>query len=106
MNNAFLSEIFSSDDFCKDYIAFLPELDALLKEENEKKVAKFIQFLDELVQKKNLKEISKYKRLPWLAIWLDKTKEIAHELLYYAKNDEVKKKLFTEDAKNEDTQGI
>jgi len=104
MNNAFLSEIFSSDDFCKDYIAFLPELDALLKEENEKKVDKFIQFLDELVQKKNLKEISKYKRLPWLALWLDKTKEIAHQLLCYAKTSDAKKKHCPEDVNSGNNQ--
>lgn len=105
MNNTFLGEIFSSDDFCKDYIDFLPDLDDVLREDNEKKVDKFISYLDEIVQKKSLKQISKYRRLPWLALWLDKTKEIAHELLYYAKNDEVKKKLCTDEAKSEDTQG-
>ena len=104
MNSSFLNEIFSSDEFCKDYVTFLSELDAVLKEENEKKVDKFIQFLHELVQKKNLDQISKYKRFPWLATWLNKTKEIAHELLYYARNDEVKKRICTENANNKDKQ--
>jgi len=46
-------------------------------------VDKFITFIEEGIKKKSLKEIKSYKRIPWLDVWLEKTKEVALDLTCY-----------------------
>jgi len=93
MNNNFLSEIFASDEFCNDYKGYLDNLESVLDEDNSKKTDKFISFIQESIQKKNFKEIKNYKRIPWLAIWIEKTKEVARDLTCYGGNPEMKKRF-------------
>lgn len=80
-NSSFITEMFTSEVFQQDYVAYLENLDQILNDDNQKKIEKFVDFLEECATKNTLHKVKNYKRLPWLEAWLDSTKSIAHELL-------------------------
>jgi len=81
MNTSFVLEIFSSDDFCKEYQEFLDEFKGILVADNNKKRDKLIIFLMECIKKNALSKIGAYNRLPWLDVWIDDTRNIAESLM-------------------------
>jgi len=80
-NTQFITEIFSSDLFYKDYQEYLKNLDDILEKENAKKTKKFVSFLGKCIEEKTLEKIKHYRRLPWLKTWIKSTKQVASELL-------------------------
>jgi len=81
MNTDFTSEIFSSEEFCQDYEVFMKSFDKSLNEDNNKKVKKLITLAEECLKKNNYDKIKNCTRLPWLQAWVDKTRDIASNLL-------------------------
>ena len=98
MNNNFLSEVFSSEDFREDYQNYLSKLTGILQDDNSKKIDKFITYIEECIKNNSMKELKNYKRIPWLESWLEKTREIAEDLTCYGNNNEdlVKKLKYIE----------
>jgi len=92
MNNNFLIEIFSSDSFREDYNVFLAGLDDSMYADNYQKIERFLVYIEECAEKGTYKDIGKFKRLPWLRLWIEKTKEIGCDLVYYAKRNTLKRK--------------
>ena len=80
-NSQFMTEIFSSPAFYKDYLEYLNNFEHILEHDNKKKLDKFVEFLEDCVNRNAIHEVKKYKRLPWLDQWLETTQVIAHELL-------------------------
>jgi len=80
-NSKFMTEIFSSTAFYKDYLEYLNNFENILQHDNKKKFDKFVEFLEDCVNRNAVHEVKKYKRLPWLDQWLETTQVIAHELL-------------------------
>ena len=80
MNTSFTAEIFSSREFCEDYAKFLEVFDNVLDEDNNKKVQKLIVLAEECMTKNCADKIRKCTRLPWLNVWVEKTKHVALEL--------------------------
>jgi len=80
-NSKFMTEIFSSAAFYKDYLEYLNNFENILQHDNKKKFDKFVEFLEDCVNRNAVHEVKKYKRLPWLDQWLETTQVIAHELL-------------------------
>lgn len=106
MNNSFLAEIFSSDDFCKEYVGFLEVLEKQLKDDNVKKVEKFVHFIEDCLERNSIKEIAKYKRIPWLKSWINKTKNLANDLTSFSKSEGLKKKVKLEGSDSEKFSGL
>jgi hypothetical protein len=79
-NSRFMGEIFSSEEFRKDYVCFLEKLDEILAKDNQKKMEKFLSFLVECVKQNTIEKVRNFKRLPWVEEWLASTKVIANEL--------------------------
>jgi hypothetical protein len=92
MNNNFLVEIFTSDNFKNDYDLFLAGLDDSMFADNYQKIERFTVYIEDCVDKNAYKDIGKFKRLPWLKNWMEKTKETACDLVYYAKRNTIKRK--------------
>jgi len=80
-NSSFITEMFTSEVFQQDYVAYLENLDQILNDDNQKKIEKFVDFLEECATRNTLQKVKNYKRLPWLDAWLESTKSIANELL-------------------------
>jgi len=100
MNNNFLIEIFTSESCRDDYNVFLAGLDDCMYADNYQKIERFLVYIEECVEKGAYKEIGKFKRLPWLRLWIEKTKETACDLVYYAKRNTLKRKVKKEFIKN------
>jgi len=79
-NSRFMGEIFSSEEFRKDYVCFLEKLDEILAKDNQKKMEKFVSFLVECIKQNTIEKVRNFKRLPWVEEWLASTKVIANEL--------------------------
>lgn len=84
MNSTFLKKIFKSELFLSDYRTYLEHFDELSAKENEKKIKKCINSLTDFIEKKKLDRIKSYKRLPWTALWLSETRELAFKLLNFS----------------------
>ena len=80
MNANFVKEIFSSQDFLKDYQEFLQNADIFLRQDNKKKLEKLLDVLVESVKDNNFKKAGALKVFPWLDSWIEDTKKIAQEL--------------------------
>ena len=80
MNASFITEIFASEEFRRDYQAFLAGFDEITDKDTVKKSSKFTSYLIECVKKDSIKNIAKYKRVPWLNLWVLNTKKVAVEL--------------------------
>jgi len=80
MNASFISEIFSSEEFCKDYEAYLKSFDDVLEADNNSKIDKLIETIEDYIRDNRLNELKKYKRIPWPRLWIINTKKIAQEL--------------------------
>ncbi len=80
-NSSFITEMFTSEVFHQDYLAYLGDLDHILNDDNQKKIDKFVDFLESCANNNTLHKIKNYKRIPWLEAWFESTKSIAHELL-------------------------
>jgi len=82
MNNSFIAEIFSSEEFCKVYETFLnAQFERFLIADNNRKIKKLIDLLVICVHKNDITKLSKCNRLPWLDIWLQDARNIAASLL-------------------------
>jgi hypothetical protein len=64
MNNKFLQQIFSDIEFSIDYRVFLDHFQAIMEEDNEKKV-KYLAWLLTNEKDGKKKSIEMVKRLPW-----------------------------------------
>jgi len=93
MNAAFISEIFSSDEFKRDYEIFLKDFNDIADKENVDKTPKFVTFIIQCVKKNKISEIGKYKRIPWLMSWIHNAKKVAFELKETHCESEVSKKV-------------
>jgi len=51
MNNNFISEIFSSEQFCQDYQKYLENFSSILQADNTKKINKLVAFIEECLTK-------------------------------------------------------
>jgi len=102
MNNEFLAQIFSSEAFKSDYETFMTELDDTLNADNNRKMDKLVTQIEGLIKRKALHEISGFKRIPWLKIWIEKTRGIAKELIKSGEDlgSKSKKKVHKEDPKS------
>lgn len=80
MNTNFVKEIFSSEEFLKDYREFLPNMESMLKKDNEKKFNKLISALLECAKVKNFSKIAGLKVFPWIDSWVEETLETANQL--------------------------
>jgi len=80
-NSSFITEMFTSEVFHQDYLAYLENLDHILNDDNQKKMDKFVDFLESCANNNTLHKVKNYKRIPWLEAWFESTKSIAHELL-------------------------
>jgi hypothetical protein len=82
MNNSFIAEIFSSEEFCKVYETFLNnQFERFLLADNNRKIKKLIDLLVTCVHKNDITKLSKCNRLPWLDVWLQDARSIAASLL-------------------------
>ena len=81
MNSAFICEVFGNEEFREDYKNYLHEFKELTEKDNKEKVKRFTSFLEECIKKESFDEIKTYKRIPWLQVWNDKTRKVAHEIL-------------------------
>lgn len=93
MNTSFVQEIFSSEEFLKDYRQFLPGFKNMLQTDNNKKLEKLFSTLLECVQKKNFSKIASLKVFPWLDVWVEETIEIAQDLQNNQKSEQGFKKV-------------
>jgi len=93
MNTNLVQRIFSSDEFLKDYQEFLPNLEVMLKEDNDKKFDKLVKALLECAKIKNFSKIASLKVFPWLDTWMEETIEIASQLANSGKTVCGEKKL-------------
>ena len=80
INTNFTIEMFSSKEFKTDYMSFLTYFDNFLIEDNNSKVEKLLSVAEECLEKNTTIKIKKCIRLPWLQIWIEKTRKIAFEL--------------------------
>lgn len=54
MNSSFINEVFASEQFCKDYSAYLEDLDEILESDNNSKIERFVGFIEECIKKKKI----------------------------------------------------
>jgi len=81
MNTNFITEIFSSEEFCNEYENFLKNFNELLIKDNKKKIEKLKAFLIECIKHDCLHKFDTFNRLPWLEVWIENTNNIATSLL-------------------------
>lgn len=93
MNISFTSELFSSKEFCNDYKLFLDNFDHSLVHDNTKKIEKLVSLAEECIKKKSVDKINKCSRLPWLQVWIDRTNQIAEELLKENNSDPLEQNI-------------
>ena len=77
----FIRKLFSSEVFLKDYQTFFPNFEHLLRKDNKKKLENLLDVLVQCVKENNFKAIGSLKMFPWLDIWMENAKNIAHCLL-------------------------
>ena len=80
MNSHFLTEIFGSEKFRRDYLVFLSNFDAVMEEDTIEKKKRFFNFILECMKQNTYEKILKYRRVPWLKTWIQNTKKVAEEL--------------------------
>jgi hypothetical protein len=80
MNTSFISEIFSSEEFYKDYENYLQSFDNILEVDNKNKIDRMANYIEECIKKKKIRDIRNYKRIPWPKLWIISTKKIAQDL--------------------------
>jgi len=80
MNTTFIGEIFSSEEFCRDYQIYLEHFEGILEADNKNKIDRFASFIEECIRKRKIKDIKTYKRIPWPKLWILNTKNIAQNL--------------------------
>jgi len=80
MNSNFINEIFSSEEFCKDYEIYLTQIDDILEKDNNRKIEMFLNYLEQRIKKGQIDTIRSCKRMPWINLWIDSTKNVAFEL--------------------------
>jgi len=81
MNSNFLSKLFASDEFCSDYESYLNIFEKDAELDNNTKVKKFVTFILSCVKSKKTNSILNYKRVPWLKIWLNNTRNVGLQLM-------------------------
>eukprot|EP01016_Furgasonia_blochmanni_P035932 TRINITY_DN4040_c0_g1_i1.p1 TRINITY_DN4040_c0_g1~~TRINITY_DN4040_c0_g1_i1.p1 ORF type:complete len:301 (+),score=60.04 TRINITY_DN4040_c0_g1_i1:61-903(+) len=81
MNSKFLKFVFSSDKFVKDYNCFLEQFDEETEKDNMSKVQTFAHKVEALIANGKPQDAMNIKRMPWLKIWLENAKTLAHSLL-------------------------
>jgi len=54
MNNTFLYEVFSSEDFRKDYEIFLKSFDDVIYADNFQKVERFLKYVDDCISRNKI----------------------------------------------------
>lgn len=79
MNSKFLQQIFGEGDFAQDYQLFLGSFDAIMREDNDRKV----KYLANLLSKGSSRGVELVKRLPWTSHILAKVAKISQELLKF-----------------------
>lgn len=67
MNASFLRRIFGCNEFAEDYRLFLGNFQAMVAEDNLKKVRYLADVVQEALEKGNVEIVEKIKRLPWTA---------------------------------------
>jgi hypothetical protein len=80
MNTSFISEMFSSEEFCRDYENYLQSFDNILEADNKSKIDRMANYIEECIKKKKIRDIKNYKRIPWPKLWIISTKKIAQDL--------------------------
>jgi len=80
MNTKFINEVFSSEEFKRDYDNYLENFENILELDNRGKIDRLAAFIEDCIKKQKLKDIKAYKRIPWPKLWIANTKNIAHEL--------------------------
>jgi len=77
MNTNFINEVFSSEDFCRDYEKYLKSFDGILEADNKGKIERLVTYIEDCLKKNKIKDIKNYKRIPWPKLWIANTKNIA-----------------------------
>jgi len=95
MNSNFINEIFSSEEFCKDYEIYLTQIDDILEKDNNRKIEMFLNYLEQRLRKGQVDTIRSCKRMPWINLWIDSTKNVAFELATTKAWIETRKKVNT-----------
>lgn len=54
MNTTFINEVFASEEFCRDYQAYLESFESILEADNKNKVERLISFIEECLNKNKL----------------------------------------------------
>ena len=80
MNTNFTAEIFASKEFCEDYNRFLVVFNKVLDEDNERKTEKLVELAEDCMARSCAEKIKRCTRLPWLQVWIEKTRETAFNL--------------------------
>ena len=81
MSTTFTRKRFFSEAFLEYYQRFLPNFEHLLRKDNKKKLENLLDVLVQCVKENNFKAIGSLKMFPWLDIWMENAKNIAHCLL-------------------------
>ena len=55
MNTKFINEVFSSDDFKRDYDNYLDNFENILEQDNKSKVDRLATFIEDCLKKQKLK---------------------------------------------------
>lgn len=80
MNNSFLNQVFGSEEFKNDFDQFLQDLQESMFSDNERKAEKFVETLENLMRKNKIDDVQGIKRIPWLTLWIEKTKSVAIDM--------------------------
>ncbi len=81
ISNRFLKVLFSNENFFKAFEEFLNTFDEFAKKENQRKVAKIVGQVLLLIEKKKISEIKFIQHLPWIQIWMEKSKLMGDEII-------------------------
>jgi len=60
MNSSFINEVFSSEEFKRDYQTYLEDLDEILEADNNGKIERFVYFIEDCIKKKRIQVIFRY----------------------------------------------
>ena len=81
ISNRFLKVLFSNENFFTAFEEFLNIFDEFAKKENQRKVVKIVGQIMMLVQKNKIAEIKIIQHLPWIQIWMEKSKLMGDEII-------------------------
>jgi hypothetical protein len=87
MNSKFLQQVFSEGDFKRDYFIFLSHFEAIILDDNARKITYLAQLLT-THKKDKARTAEMVRRLPWTNNILEKVRNVARELLKYGCNGE------------------